>query len=218
MPCAGTALLHATGASCCWLMGKCYSCISTFILYRMVQGSWLLVSPYNNSERGAAEIWERIRAGAIEGCHAGLMDGCVDAGVDGHFGPSIDWSTSTLLSLHEDSSWTLEENKLFRCVSSLLRNNFLPFAVFPSLSFPTFRFLHVALNSTSPSTKATSDNEVIYHCHVEKVHVFAPPWNGKDMFSSKITFFFSADSVNPPEQSLEEEPDASPSSTSEWSH
>lgn len=99
---AGTVLLHATRASCCWLMGKCYSCISTFHLVQDSKGgSWLLVSPYNNGERREAEIREQIRACGTERCHAGVMDGWIR-----------EWMVVLGLSssFSRDASRTLEES------------------------------------------------------------------------------------------------------------
>lgn len=64
VPSAGSVLLPATGASHCWRITKCYSYISTSILFGMVQGSWLLVSLYNDGEcqrdgRTDLKVWNR---------------------------------------------------------------------------------------------------------------------------------------------------------------
>lgn len=64
-------LRHATRAFLGWLMGKQYSYIFTSMLYRTVQGSWLLVSLHDHAAKEKAKMWEQISM-------RNLMDGWID--------------------------------------------------------------------------------------------------------------------------------------------
>lgn len=174
-------LLHATGASHHWLMDKCYSYISTSILYSMVKGGWLQVSSYNNGKcQEESSEWEQIK---LCGFHTGLMDGWID---DWRFSQTykqirkqVHFSFFFFLLLFLRYLFVkarrhLKDSQVCWCFFSLLMSTSLSFSLLPSLSLSLFNFASLFdfytcnLIPHSFSTLLTSDNEVIYHHYVEK--------------------------------------------------
>lgn len=209
---AGMVLLRATETSHCWLMGKCSSYISNSISGEMEEGGWLLVSLYNNGEcwREGSDVRTHQRV-CVE-----VKDIALDWWMHRLMHGSLSRSTNTVVC----DLWEQVNLALLRLSISMSQGQlivlFLLLPVYKPLSHPflhclpffisplyLFDFYTLHLIPRSLSTYLTSDNEVIYHHHVEKafflMHVFSLP--GKDMFLDKIAFL-SPDSVNPPKQSL----------------